>query len=185
MLSGPAFQRVNLSSLVTIGWAGPRSLAATYGISVDFFSSGYWDVSLHRVSRILSYLGLITAGNHDCGQVARAPLTSDRNIMYYNIIGYPIRKSPGQRVCAPHRRLSQLITSFIACWHQGIHSVPLLASSTFLLLSRKHWPWVSLLLLEFTMKHSYMLHCLFCMTILLFVSSSYGCFSQIVTSLIS
>ena len=30
-------------------WAGPLSLAATQGISVDFFSSGYLDVSVHRV----------------------------------------------------------------------------------------------------------------------------------------
>ena len=30
-------------------WAVPLSLAATKGISVDFFSSGYLDVSVHRV----------------------------------------------------------------------------------------------------------------------------------------
>ena len=30
-------------------WAVPISLAATKGISVDFFSSGYLDVSIHRV----------------------------------------------------------------------------------------------------------------------------------------
>lgn len=30
-------------------WALPRSLAATRGISVDSFSSGYLDVSVHRV----------------------------------------------------------------------------------------------------------------------------------------
>ena len=30
-------------------WALPRSLAATWGISVDSFSSGYLDVSVHRV----------------------------------------------------------------------------------------------------------------------------------------
>ena len=30
-------------------WAVPRSLAATEGISVDFFSSGYLDVSVPRV----------------------------------------------------------------------------------------------------------------------------------------
>ena len=30
-------------------WALPRSLAATYGITVVFFSSGYLDVSVHRV----------------------------------------------------------------------------------------------------------------------------------------
>jgi hypothetical protein len=37
--------------------------------------------------------------------------------------GYPIRKSTGQSVFAAIRRLSQLITSFIAYWHQGIHHV--------------------------------------------------------------
>ena len=31
-------------------WAAPASLAATGGISVDFFSSGYLDVSIPRVS---------------------------------------------------------------------------------------------------------------------------------------
>src|SRR5690606_7372233 len=30
-------------------WAAPRSLVATGGISVDFFSSGYLDISVHRV----------------------------------------------------------------------------------------------------------------------------------------
>ena len=30
-------------------WASPRSLVATGGISVDFFSSGYLDISVHRV----------------------------------------------------------------------------------------------------------------------------------------
>ena len=33
-------------------WAGPRSLATTEGISVDFFSSGYLDVSVPRVCRL-------------------------------------------------------------------------------------------------------------------------------------
>ncbi len=30
-------------------WPLPRSLAATYGIDLSFFSSGYLDVSVHRV----------------------------------------------------------------------------------------------------------------------------------------
>ncbi len=34
--------------------------------------------------------------------------------------GYPIRKSTDRSVFAAPRSLSQLITSFIACWHQGI-----------------------------------------------------------------
>ena len=33
----------------TTVWALPRSLAATYGIDVSFSSSGYLDVSVHRV----------------------------------------------------------------------------------------------------------------------------------------
>ena len=37
--------------------------------------------------------------------------------------GYPIRKSTGQSVFAALRSLSQLTTSFIAYWHQGIHYV--------------------------------------------------------------
>src|SRR3954469_21149276 len=41
--------------------------------------------------------------------------------------GYPIRKSTGQSVCAALRGLSQLVASFIACWHQGIHHVPFVA----------------------------------------------------------
>ena len=41
--------------------------------------------------------------------------------------GYPIRKSTGRGLFAAHRGLSQLITSFFACWHQGIHHVLLVA----------------------------------------------------------
>ena len=41
--------------------------------------------------------------------------------------GYPIRKFPGQSVLAAIRDLSQLTTSFIACWHQGIHHALLTA----------------------------------------------------------
>ena len=37
--------------------------------------------------------------------------------------GYPIRTCTGQSVFAAIRALSQLITSFIAYWHQGIHHV--------------------------------------------------------------
>ena len=37
--------------------------------------------------------------------------------------GYPIRKSPGHSVFTALRGLSQLATSFIAYWHQGIHDV--------------------------------------------------------------
>jgi hypothetical protein len=42
-------------------------------------------------------------------------------------VGFPIRKSPGQSLLAAHRGLSQLATSFIDCWCQGIHRTPLVA----------------------------------------------------------
>ena len=44
----------------------------------------------------------------------------------FNTPGCPIRKSPDQRLFAPPRSLSQLITSFIASESQGIRHAPLL-----------------------------------------------------------
>ena len=42
-------------------------------------------------------------------------------------VGFPIRKSPDQSLLAAPRGLSQLATSFIACFCQGIHHAPLVA----------------------------------------------------------
>ena len=42
-------------------------------------------------------------------------------------VGFPIRKSPGQSLLAALRGLSQLATSFIAFFCQGIHHAPLVA----------------------------------------------------------
>ena len=42
-------------------------------------------------------------------------------------VGFPIRKSPDQSLLAAPRSLSQLATSFIACFCQGIHHAPLVA----------------------------------------------------------
>ena len=39
-------------------WALPRSLAATYGIDVSFSSSGYLDVSVHRVPFRTLWIGV-------------------------------------------------------------------------------------------------------------------------------
>ncbi len=41
--------------------------------------------------------------------------------------GFPIRAPPDQRLRAAPRSFSQLITSFFACWHQGIHRAPFVA----------------------------------------------------------
>ena len=45
---------------------------------------------------------------------------------FFRMTGCPIRKSSDQRLFAPTRSLSQLITSFIASESQGIRHVPLL-----------------------------------------------------------
>ena len=37
-------------------WPGPRSLATTNGVSVDVLSSGYLDVSVHRVCFIILFI---------------------------------------------------------------------------------------------------------------------------------
>ena len=79
--------------------AGPRSLAATRGISVDFFSSGYLDVSVLRVS--------LPQGDIHKGWV------------------FPFG-NPRIKACllAP-RGLSQVTTSFVAFYRLGIHRVRL------------------------------------------------------------
>jgi hypothetical protein len=62
---------------------------------VDFFSSGYLDVSVLRVR-------------------FSKPMYSVRKYLILSQVGCPIRKSTGQKLFASHRSLSQLITSFIA-----------------------------------------------------------------------
>ena len=82
-------------------WPFPRSLATTKGISFDFFSSGYWDVSIPRVRFVTL-----------CIQIT-IPL----------LVGFPIRRSSDQSFIAAPRRISQRNTSFIAVQCQGILQV--------------------------------------------------------------
>ena len=77
-------------------WAPPRSLAATWGLTFVFSSSGYLDVSVPRV----------------CPRITRVSGSLQ--------MGCPIRKSPDHGLFAPPRSLSQLITSFLASESQGI-----------------------------------------------------------------
>ncbi len=81
-------------------WANPLSLAATRGIVFTFFSCGYLDVSVPRVRLLLRMTGSLPPG---C----------------------PIRISAHQRVFAPPRGFSQLVTSFIASESPGIPHAPL------------------------------------------------------------
>ena len=60
---------------------------------------------------------------HFTGYRELPPMYSGGDVLVLISTGYPIRKSAGQSVFATIRSLSQLITSFIAYWHQGIHHV--------------------------------------------------------------
>ena len=74
-------------------WPGPRSLATTNGVSVDFLSSSYLDVSVRWVCLI-----------HLCIQC----------MIPHKGVGFPIRKSADQSLLATPHGLSQRATSFIA-----------------------------------------------------------------------
>ena len=86
--------------------AGPISLATTLGISVDFFSCSYLDVSVRRVRLA-----------HLCIQYA---MTLAGRVSPFGHLRIKAR------LPAP-RSLSQATASFIACNRQGIHHVHLVA----------------------------------------------------------
>ena len=83
-------------------WPLPRSLATTYGISVDFSSSPYLDVSVQAVPlhMLLIHIWMHELLHADCS----------------------IRKSADQCLLTTPRCLSQLTTSFFGSQCQGIHS---------------------------------------------------------------
>ena len=85
--------------------ATPGSLAATAGISIDFFSFGYLDVSVPRVRLHTPMYSVWDTGL----------------CQWVSPFGHPRLK----RVLLPHLGLSQVTTSFIASDCQGIHRVRL------------------------------------------------------------
>ena len=102
---GQTFQTV---PLFTHQSAGPRSLVATQGVSIDFLSSGYLDISVLRVRFATLYI-----------QVAIPPKR------WVSPFGHPRIKAC---LSAP-RGISQTSTSFIAFCRQGIHRVRLVTWS--------------------------------------------------------
>ena len=83
-------------------WALPRSLAATWGISLDSFSSGYLDVSVRRV----------------------ASLSGDGTLLPS---GCPIRVRMDPCLPAAPHAFSQLAAPFLVPERQGIRHMPFLA----------------------------------------------------------
>ena len=67
---------------------------------------------------------------------AFASVISTYGCQVFNLTGFPIRRSAGQRSFAPHRSFSQLITSFIACGSLGIRHTPFSSFSYFVDMSR-------------------------------------------------
>ena len=82
----------------------PFSLATTNGISIEFFSSGYLDVSVLQVISL-----------NLCIQF-KVP---------HKVVGFPIRKFSDQNLHTAPRNLSQYITSFFGFQCQGIRHTPL------------------------------------------------------------
>ena len=66
---------------------------------------------------------LVTEMFHFTRYRSRRAMYSHASYRVLPLSGYPIRRCTGQSVFAAIRALSQLITSFIAYWHQGIHHV--------------------------------------------------------------
>ena len=84
-------------------WPIPLSLATTNGVSIDFFSSGYLDVSVLQV------------------------VSSNLLIQFKipnKLVGCPIRKFSDQSLHTAPRNLSQYTTSFIAFQCLGIRHTP-------------------------------------------------------------
>ena len=122
-------------------WAVPLSLAATHRISFDFFSSGYWDVSLPQVRFI-----------HLCIQwmISKEQMTKDfldNNFIWsyearfhYCLLSSVLCLPSSGRVppfgylrinacLSTPRSFSQTTTSFFASYCQGIHRVRLITWS--------------------------------------------------------
>ena len=101
----------------TQGSASPRSLAATRGVSVDFLSSGYLDVS---VPRVCSLRPMYSVKKY----LVQSALGSHKIIKANCQVGCPIQKFMDQSLFSAPHDLSQSITSFIASYCQGIHQTP-------------------------------------------------------------
>ena len=88
-------------------WALSRSLAATKKIDVSFSSSGYLDVSVHRVPSVT--------------------LCIYATVIRLLVPGFPIRTSMDQCLLTAPHGFSQLTTSFFGSWCQGILPVLFIA----------------------------------------------------------
>ncbi len=113
----PLWSGIPTSSSHTHGSAGPRSLAATRGVSIDFLSSGYLDVS---VPRVCFYKPMYSVYKY----LVQPTINHPKMIIINCQVGCPIRRSMDQSLFSAPHGISQSITSFIASCCQGIHQTP-------------------------------------------------------------
>ena len=114
-LYGAAFQKLHLT------FALPRRAPTTPGVNSRFGLFRFRSPLLTE-SFSLSF-PLVTEMFHFTGCRDAPAMYSQELEQVLPHSGYPIRKSPGHSVFTALRGLSQLATSFIAYWHQGIHYV--------------------------------------------------------------
>ena len=114
-LYGAIFHSLHL--IVALPHRGPTTPIVNYGFGLFRFRS-----PLLTESFSLS-IPLVTEMFHFTRFRSRRAMDSHTSNRVLPLLGYPIRRCTGQSVFAAIRALSQLITSFIAYWHQGIHHV--------------------------------------------------------------
>ncbi len=112
-LYGNSFQNFQLLLIIHVTVLQPRCCLNNNGLGSSPFARHY-------------------LGNHFCFLFLRvlrcfsSPGQLPIGFTGFTCKSYLIRKSPDQRLFAPPRSLSQLITSFIAIERQGIHHAPLI-----------------------------------------------------------
>ncbi len=97
------------------GPATPRSPFESHGLGYSEFARHYY--RNHGCFLFLGVLRWFTSPG-----LLRYPMDSDNGNECSHSLGFPIRKSPDHSLLAATRSLSQLVTSFIACLRQGIHT---------------------------------------------------------------
>lgn len=123
MLSLPLFnQKTQL--LLTAGlsdYCGPT----TPGSPFESPGLGYSEFARHYYRNHNCFLFLQVLRWFTSLRSLRTPMDSVHGKLSSLSLGFPIRTSPDQRLLASPRGLSQLATSFIAFWCQGIHTYAL------------------------------------------------------------
>jgi hypothetical protein len=112
-LYGAAFQKLHLT--FALPHRAPTTPPASWWFSLFRFRSPLLTESLS-----LSFPP-VTEMFHFTGYCDVHAMNSHELEQVLSHSGYPIRTFTGQSVFAALRDLSQLTTSFIAYWHQGIH----------------------------------------------------------------